>query len=97
MTRRSMKVIWMLAGSGCATTRIVDPDVIGASGEHLVKLQCEERDQCLVLARHTCGDFEVVSSDVTWGPSSRAPPGSEVTVLVHCKAPPGNPDTGRLP
>ncbi len=77
----------MIAGAGCATARIVDSDVIGPDGGHLVKLECEARDQCAALARQACGgDFDVVNNEVSWGPSSRTPPGSTDVMLVRCKS-----------
>lgn len=80
MTRRLMAAaVVMVIGAGCLpATRIVNPDVTGPNGEHLVELACGAADQCMALARQTCGgDFDVITSMV----NSR----SESMMLVHCK------------
>ena len=91
MARWSMWVfVAMIAVAGCATARVVDGDVVGPNGEHLVKLECQYLEQCTELARETCaGDFDVVNNAVVWGPSSRTPPGSTDAMLVRCRPAPG--------
>jgi len=74
-----------VAGAGCYTAYVVNPDVPGRHGEHFLKLQCGEKEQCLELARKTCGgDFEVESTDTTSSGFGHAPPGTSYVMLVRC-------------
>jgi hypothetical protein len=59
------------------TAWVVNPDVIGPHGEHLMQLECGTSGYCMVFARKTCaGDFDIV----TFTPASGE-------MLVQCKNP----------
>lgn len=78
---------WMFAALllvGC--TMVVNPDVIGPHGEHLMELQCPTPDRCMDFARTVChGDFDLVSDSSYAGYKG----GTSEVVLVHCaNAPP---------
>jgi len=80
--------------SGCYTAQVLDRDAAGKHGEHFVKLECGETEQCMELARRTCeGDFEVESNDTTSSGFGHAPPGTAHIMLVRCATTP----TGAAP
>ncbi|HTP50484.1 MAG TPA: hypothetical protein VMK42_07295 [Anaeromyxobacteraceae bacterium] len=99
MTRRlSWAAAVAAVGMGCATGRVVDRDLSGPQGEHLVQLECPSPDPCLALARQTCrGDFEVVSEKTVWSGFGHAPPGSAEMMWVRCKTGPVEPPAGEPP
>ncbi len=73
-----------LLGVGAGCFQVVNPDVIGPHGEHLMELQCPTPAQCMDFARQTCGgDFDSLPHS---GPSQY--------LLVQCKNAPA-PDAGR--
>ena len=73
---------WMLVPALLGVTagcfQVVNPDVTGPHGEHLMELQCPTPADCMSYARQVCGgDFDVVTS-----PGPGAP-----FMLVQCKPP----------
>jgi hypothetical protein len=54
----------LVLSTGCGTSRIINSDAVGPSGEkHLVHFYCAPQDDCRTLAREACGGAsEIVSS-----------------------------------
>ena len=86
--RQRVAVVLFLVTAGC-TAMVVNPDVQGPHGEHLVEIQCAQPDACLDLARQVCGgDYDIVTNNKTAGMDS-------ATMMVSCKARPApQPDGG---
>jgi len=78
---------WLLAGTTCLAAtgcfQVVNPDVTGPHGEHLMELQCPTPADCMSYARQVCGgDFDLVTNSVSGGYKS----GTKDTMLVQCKS-----------
>jgi len=89
LQRSALTIAALVMGSGCVTARIVEPDVTGPHGEHLVELECTLPDKCMALARQTCGgDFDVVTSNDSASGGAGMMVTSSAIMLVHCQNPP---------
>ena len=87
----TQRLAWIVAavivGTGCISARIEKPDVIGPHGEHLVELACNLPDQCMALARETCGgDYDIVTSNDLVSGGGKMPVSSQNMMLVQCKS-----------
>jgi hypothetical protein len=77
--RQSVAAFVLVLAAGCGAI-VVNPDVQGPHGEHLVEIQCPQPDQCLDKAREVCGgDYDIVTNNKTAGADS-------ATMMVSCKA-----------
>jgi hypothetical protein len=78
-------VVAITVVAGCASSYIYNPDVIGPHGEHLIELACTVPDQCMSLARRTCGgDFDLVTGGSAVGGDGTAV-SSVNLMLVQCR------------
>ena len=78
---------WMVAavllGVGTGCFQVINGNVTGPHGEHLIELQCPSPAECMDYARQTCGgDFDIVTNQTT----SADKGGTSEYILVQCQS-----------
>lgn len=100
MRRRQGRVgvVLLVVVTGCVTAAVVNPDVVGPHGEHLIELRCVSSERCLAFARETCGgDYDIVTNNDEVLASGAKGTASADVMMVQCKSvPPAAPPAAAL-
>ena len=93
--KRWVCAAFLVLGTACPTAIVVNPDVQGPHGEHLMELKCTSSERCMAFARENCGgDFDIISNNTEVGGGGNVgnasiPVTSADVMMVQCKTPPG--------